>query len=99
MYLDEDIRDHYTPLELTDKEVFIGLWTAPKTVFRFINESCYDKYGYLLEAAPALWTFVLFVIGVAEVQKFTYGKAVLNILLPVLVIAVPLVAFILLLQS
>jgi len=42
---------------------------------------------------------VLFVIGAAEVQKFTYGKAVLNILLPVLVIAVPLVAFILLLQS
>jgi len=54
MYLDEDIRDQYTPLELTDKEVFVGLWTAPKTVYRFIKESRYDKYGYSLDAAPAL---------------------------------------------
>ena len=217
MYLDEELNDP-APLELTDKEVFTGLLTAPKTVFRFIHESRYDKYGsvllglagisrmldnaasrgmgdnmslwgvlgicivagallgwlsyyiyaaligwtgkwidgqgdsseifrivtyalvptilglllvipqiavagnglfqseadlsdldtfstivfyasVVLEVGLGIWTFVLIVIGVAEVQKFGYGKAVLNILLPVLVVGVPVLVLVLLLQS
>lgn len=41
-----------------------------------------------------IWTVVLTVIGVAEVQKFSIGKAILNILMPVLIIFVPLLLLI-----
>lgn len=218
MYLDEDLQETTAPLKLTDKEVFTGLWTMPKTVFRFIHETHYDKYGTVLlglagisraldrastqnmgdnmslwavlgvcivagsllgwltyyifaaligwtgkwldgrggsaeifrvltyalvpmilglvlvipqialvgnglfqsemdlsgldqvsvmlfysligiEVLLGLWTLVLFVIGVAEVQKFSYGKAVLNIFLPVLVIVVPIVLLVFLVKG
>lgn len=36
----------------------------------------------------SIWSFVLFVIGVAEVQEFTYAKALLNVLLPALVLII-----------
>lgn len=42
----------------------------------------------LLELILGIWSFVLLVIGVSEVQKFSIGKAVLNLLLPILIFAV-----------
>ena len=42
--------------------------------------------AYTLEFILALWTLVLFVVGVSEVQKFSIWRAILNILLPVLFI-------------
>lgn len=49
-------------------------------------------YGSLVgQIALWLWSLVLIVIGLSEVQKFSIGKAILNLLLPVLFIGVPLV--------
>ncbi|MCC6414188.1 MAG: YIP1 family protein [Saprospiraceae bacterium] len=48
MYIDEDLQAAPVPLQLTDKEVFTGMWTEPGTVFRFIHETQYDKYGSTL---------------------------------------------------
>lgn len=44
----------------------------------------------------SLWTLVLLVVGVSEVQKFSIGKAILNVLLPVLLFIIPIaiIAFI-----
>ncbi|TVQ44885.1 MAG: YIP1 family protein [Saprospirales bacterium] len=36
----------------------------------------------------SIWTIVLFVIGVSEIQEFSIGKAILNILLPLILIVV-----------
>jgi hypothetical protein len=36
------------------------------------------------------WTIYLCVIGISELQQFTVGKAVLNLLLPVLLIVIPI---------
>ena len=41
----------------------------------------------------ALWGFVLFVICLAEAQRFTVWKAFLNLLLALVVVALPVVAF------
>lgn len=37
-----------------------------------------------------LWSMILFVIAVAEAQKFSIGKAILNIVLPIFIILVPI---------
>lgn len=42
------------------------------------------------EFALGIYTLVLCVIGISEVQKFSTGKAILNLLLPVLLIVVPI---------
>ena len=48
-------------------------------------------YGsIILEAVLGIYTIVFAVIGLSEVQKFGIGNAILNLLLPVLVIAVPI---------
>lgn len=46
----------------------------------------------ILEVILGIYSIVLSVIGVSEVQQFGIGKAILNLLLPILVIVVPLVA-------
>lgn len=35
-------------MNLTDKDVFLKIWTQPRKVFRFINGTGYDNYFYLL---------------------------------------------------
>lgn len=47
------------------------------------------------DVALALWSFILVVVGVAEAQNFSLGKSFLNILLPILVIAVPILLIVL----
>jgi hypothetical protein len=43
-----------------------------------------------------IWSFVFCVIGVPEVQKFSIGKSILNVLLPILVILIPIMIIVLL---
>ncbi len=47
--------------------------------------------SFLAQATLGIWTLVLCVIGIAEVQKLTIGYAILNLLLPVFVIIIPMV--------
>ena len=57
-------------------------------------------YGSMtLEVILGIWTIVLCVIGVSEVQKLSIGKSILNLLLPVLVIAVPILILVLIFNA
>ena len=57
-------------------------------------------YGtMILEFVLAIWTIVLCVVAVAEVQKFSIAKSILNLILPVLVIGVPIIIIILWIYS
>ncbi len=49
-------------------------------------------YGFMaLKVILTCWTFVLYVIGIAEVQQFTLLKSFINLLLPILLFLVPLI--------
>lgn len=55
-------------------------------------------YGLAIaQLGLGIWNVFLLVIGVAEAQQFGYGKAFLNVILPILVIAVPILLIIFLL--
>lgn len=57
-------------------------------------------YGsLLLEFILGVWTIVFFVVGVSEVQKLSIGKAILNLLLPILVFAIPLIIIVFIFQA
>lgn len=57
-------------------------------------------YGALVvEFVLTIWTFVLSIIGVSVVQEFSIGSALLNLIMPVLVIGVPLLLLFLLMYS
>ena len=45
----------------------------------------------LLEITLGIWTLVIFVIGISEVQKISIGKSILNMILPGLIILGPIV--------
>jgi hypothetical protein len=52
-------------------------------------------YGSLiLELILGVWTIVFCVVGISEVQKLSIGKAILNLLLPFLVFAIPIIVII-----
>ncbi|TDO70484.1 Yip1-like protein [Flavobacterium chryseum] len=44
-------------------------------------------FFYLIDLALIIWSCMLLVIGISVVQKFSIGKAILNLILPVLVLA------------
>lgn len=45
----EDILNNFEEeVTLTDKEVFTKIWTTPRQVFKFINNSQYEKYMFVL---------------------------------------------------
>jgi hypothetical protein len=52
----------------------------------------------LFELILGLWTIVLVIIGISEVQKISIGKSILNLLLPGLVILGPIAIMILLVK-
>lgn len=57
-------------------------------------------YGSLiLEFALSLWSLVLAVIGISEVQKLSIGKSILNLILPAIVIITPIVLIALILYG
>jgi len=56
-------------------------------------------YGSLfLEFILGIWTIVFCVVGISEVQKLTIGKAILNLLLPLLVFAIPIIMIVIIFQ-
>lgn len=44
----------------------------------------------IIEVILGIWTVILLIIGVAEVQNFSIGRSVVNLLLPILIIFLPL---------
>lgn len=46
----------------------------------------------LADVGLSLWTIILMVVGIAERQQFSIWTAILNLLLPILLFAVPLLA-------
>jgi len=51
----------------------------------------------LLGVVLGIWALVLSIVGISEVQKFSIGKSILNLLMPVFVIAVPILLLVILL--
>jgi hypothetical protein len=51
----------------------------------------------IVEVILGLWTAVLAVIGISEVQQLSIGKSILNVILPIVVILVPILIIIFLL--
>ncbi len=51
----------------------------------------------IIEFGLGIWTLVIFIIGISEVQKLSIGKSILNLILPALIIIVPIamIAFLL----
>lgn len=57
-------------------------------------------YGsMILELALGLWSLVLCVIGISEVQKLSIGKSILNLILPAIVIMTPILIIILIIYG
>ena len=52
-----------------------------------------------LEFGLGIWTFVLCVIGISEVQKLSIGKSILNLILPVIVIMLPILIIVLIIYG
>ncbi len=50
----------------------------------------------ILQALLAIWSFILVIIGLSEVQKFSIGKSILNFLLPVIIIVAPVIIILIL---
>lgn len=44
----------------------------------------------LIEIGMGIWSLVLFVIGISEVQKLSIGMSIVNLILPALVLIIPL---------
>ncbi|MEN8123114.1 MAG: Yip1 family protein [Bacteroidota bacterium] len=68
-----------------------------------INAGLYSNivvYGsIIIEAILSIWTIVLVVVGISEVQKLSIGKSILNILLPSFIILVPILLIVLIIQA
>jgi len=45
----------------------------------------------ILQVLLVIWSSILVIIGLSEVQKFSIGKSILNFLLPVIIIVVPII--------
>ena len=44
----ENTLDHFEEQNhLTDKDILTKIWTAPRSIFKYINDSKYDKYTYI----------------------------------------------------
>jgi len=57
-------------------------------------------YGSLfLEFVLGIWTIIFCITAISEVQKFSIGKSILNILLPILVFAVPIILVVIIFQA
>lgn len=52
-----------------------------------------------LQVILGIWTIVFFVVGLSEVQKFSIGKSILNLLLALALVLFPIVMLILLFKG
>lgn len=48
MTLEENRQEQKQEVKLTDKEIFIKIWTSPRLVFKYINDNNYDKFVTVL---------------------------------------------------
>lgn len=67
-----------------------------------VFQSSFDIFSYgllsiiiyfiiaILELTLGIWTIVILVIGISEVQKISIGKSIFNLILPALIIVVPI---------
>lgn len=53
----------------------------------------------IIEAALGIWSLVLCVIGISEVQKLSIGKSILNLILPAIVIMIPILIIVLIIYG
>jgi len=44
----ENLQTENQPATLSDKKIFIKIWTEPRLVFKFINDTKHDKYVHIL---------------------------------------------------
>lgn len=67
--------------------------TSEPEVWSMVIAQCIS----FVEAILGIWSLVLIVIGISEIQQLSIGKSILNMILPALIIIVPLamIAFIL----
>lgn len=62
----------------------------------FLNSIVYGSM--FLEFVFGVWTVVICIVGISEVQKLSIGKSILNAVLPVFVIFIPILIIVLLLR-
>ncbi len=60
----------------------------------FVTENLLLAVFILIKAILAIWSIVILVKGVAYIQQFSIGKAILNILLPFIVIVGIVLSFV-----
>jgi hypothetical protein len=53
----------------------------------------------ILQFVSLIWSFVLLLVGLSVVQKFSIGKAILNLLIPALILLVPLMIIVALISG
>ena len=46
--MDDTLDSSEEQIEITEKDIFIKIWTSPRAVFKYINEHHYDKYVKVL---------------------------------------------------
>lgn len=63
-----------------------------------ITDGIFMLFG-LLEITLGIWTLVIFIKGVCLIQNFSVGKAILNSILPALLIVIPIVLIALLFRA
>jgi len=57
-------------------------------------------YGsMILEFILSIWTIIFCIVGISEVQKLSIGKSILNLLLPLLIFAIPIIIIVLIIQA
>lgn len=48
MYVDENLITETETPELTDGDIFTKIWTSPQLVFKYLNDTRYDKFVWVL---------------------------------------------------
>ena len=78
----------------------IGIFQSEIDIEIYGLFSIFIFYGTLsLEIIFGIWTLIIFIIGLSEIQKLSIGNSILNMILPVLIIFVPTVLIISLLKA
>ncbi len=70
--------------EMFQKEMDMENYDAAHTAFYFI--------AALIEVSLGIWAICITIVGISEIQQISVGKAILNAILPGLIIVTVLVA-------
>jgi len=44
MILEDKLEESNETIKLTDKDIFVKIWTSPRLVFKYLNDNSYDKF-------------------------------------------------------